>query len=189
MSSLTSTFDECRKQPDGETLAKMRDHYFTDAIMNEKDCDSAGSINIPNTGAIHAIKQKKEREKYAKYLTTALKILNDRLDALEDKLVDRYGEYFAAHFAIDHLDDETYKHIMAIQDDEERRQEFAKALNEGLDNGTIDADAFDDKPEFKEWLEVRKEKELNITSQKVENSNSIDIKPNTEGGFDALFSK
>ena len=194
MSSLTATFDECRKQPDGETLEQMRAHYFTDAIMNEKDCTSAGGLNIPQADAIEAITNRKKQKKYAKNITFALKLLNDRLAQiqaklaqLEDELIRNHGEAFAAHLSIDHLDDETYNHIMVIQDTEERRHEFAKALNEGLENGTIDADAFDDKPEFKEWLDVRKEKELNITSQKVENSQSMSNDADLKDDFGSLF--
>ena len=187
MSSLTCKFTESCKQPDGETLKQMREHYFTDAIMNEKESPNTGGLNIPQADAIECIKERKKREEYAKYITSILKTLNNRLDALEDKLIEKYGEYFAATLAVDHLDDETYKHIMATQDDEERRHKFAKALNEGLENGTIDADAFDDKPEFKEWLDVRKEKELNITSQKVENSQSMSNDADLKDDFGSLF--
>lgn len=201
MSSLTCKFTESCKQPDGEALAKIRDHFLADIIMNEKYSSSSSSINIPQVDAIVAFKDRKKLEEYAKYIATALKILNERLDALEDKLIDKYGEYFAATLAVDHLDDETYKHIMTIQNDEDRRQEFAKALNEGLENGTIEKDAFDDNPEFKEWLEVRKEEELHLiiekqnnlelansisTEQKISNAHSISD-GNEEDAFNSIF--
>ena len=59
MSSLTSTFDECRKQPDGETLEQMRAHYFTDIVMNERDSTSAGGINLPQAGIANGVKERK----------------------------------------------------------------------------------------------------------------------------------
>ena len=130
MSSLTSTFDECRKQPDGETLEQMRAHYFTDAIMNEKESPNTGGLNIPHAGVIDAIKDRKKREKYAKDITFALKLLNDRLAQIqvqlaqiENELVDKYGVYFADDLAAEYLDTETNTALMLIQDDEERRHD------------------------------------------------------------------
>jgi len=203
MSSLTSTFDECRKQPDGETLEQMRAHYFTDAIMNEKESPNTGGLNIPHAGVIDAIKDRKKREKYAKDIAFALKLLNDRLDALEDKLIEKYGEYFAENLAAEHLDEETYKQLMLIDDPEERRKQIAKAINDGLENGTIDKSIINENPDFKEWLDVSKEYELNELQETMISheeskqqlkpdefvNHNTDQKVNLESGFDALFSK
>lgn len=189
MSSLTCIFDECRKQPDGETLEQLRANYFTNIVMNERESTSAGGINIPQAGITNGVKEKKEREKTAKDMAFAVKLMNDRLAQIEAKMVDKYGEDFAENFAAEYFDEDTYKDLMSIQDQEERRREIAKAINEGIENGTIDPDTINENPDFSEWLDVRKEKELNITSQKVENSNSVEFEPKTESGFDAVFSK
>ena len=203
MSSLTCKFTESCKQSDGEKLAKIRDHFLADAIMNEKDPSSSSSINIPQVGAIVAIKDRKKREEYAKYIATALKLLNDRLDALEDKLIEKYGEYFAENLAAEHLDDETYKQLMLIDDQDERRKQIAKAINEGTENGTIDKSIINENPDFKEWLDVSKEYELNELEETMISheeskqqlkpeefvSHNTDQKVNLESGFDALFSK
>jgi len=196
MSSLTCKFTESCKQPDGETLVKIRDHYFADAVMNEKESPNTGGLNIPHADVIEAIKDRKKREEYAKYIATSLKLLNDRLDAIEDELIRNHGEDFAAHLAVDHLDNETYKHIMAIQDTEERRHEFAVAINEGLENGTIKKDAFKDNPEFKEWLDVRKEikqqrtlstnVDSEISELKIQENHNVTEK-NEEDVFDSIF--
>jgi len=126
MSSLTSTFDKCSKHSGGETLEKILSNYLADIIMNENESPDRGGLNIPHAGVIECIKDRKKREEYAKYIATALKILNDRLDALEDKLIDKYGEDFAENLAAEYLDDETYKQLMLIDDKDERRRQIAK---------------------------------------------------------------
>ena len=178
MSSLTSTFDECRKQPDGETLEQMRAHYFTDAIMNEKESPNTGGLNIPQAGAIEAITNRKKREKYAKDIAFAVKLMNDRLDALEDKLIEKYGEYFAENLAAEYLDDETYKQLMSIDDQDERRRQIAHEINKGIENGTIKYNSTN--PDFKEWLDVNKQYEINEFEKTIQVNEEINQKQTLE---------
>jgi len=166
MSSLTATFDECRKQPDGETLEQMRANYFTDIVMNERDCTSAGGLNIPQAGIINGVKEKKERKKHAKDVAFALKLLNDRLVALEaelawieDKLIRNNGVYFADDLAAEYLDAETNRTLMLIQDDEERRHAVAKELNKGIENGTLKSEKIYENTDIEKWLTVSKDYE------------------------------
>ena len=181
MSSLTSTFDECRKQPDGKTLEQMRAHYFTDAIMNEKESPNTGGLNIPHADVLECIKDRKKREEYTKYITRILKSLNTRLDALEaqlarieDKLIRNHGKYFADELAAEYLDAETNKTLMLIQDDEERRHATANALNDGIENGTVDSVEIYKNTDIKEWLDVSKERENLIESKQDLKGSKVD---------------
>lgn len=189
MSSLTSIFDECRKQPDGETIDQLRANYFIDAAMNERGVSNSGGLAINPSGIVNSAKIAKEKEKHAKDMAFALKLLNDRLTQIEANLVDKYGEDFAENLAAEYLDEYTYKELMSIEDKEERRRQIAQAINEGIENGTIDPNTINENPDFMEWLDVRREETLNIASQEVENSNSVEPEPKTESGFDVLFSK
>ncbi|MBL4623179.1 MAG: hypothetical protein JKY89_12360, partial [Immundisolibacteraceae bacterium] len=124
MSSLTSTFDKCSKHSGGETLEKILSNYLADIIMNENESPDTGGLNIPHSGVIECIKERKTREEYTKYIATALKLLNDRLDALEaqlarieDMLIRNHGVYFADELAATYLNDETNTALMLIQDD------------------------------------------------------------------------
>lgn len=184
---LTSTFDECRKQPDGESIDQLRANYFIDAAMNERGVSSAGGLAINPSGIVNSAKIAKEKEKHAKYITTALKLMNDRLAQIEARLVDKYGEDFAENLAAEYLDEDTYKKLMSIQDKDERRRQIAQAINEGIENGSIDPDAINENPDFAEWLDVRRENELNITSQKIENSQSMSEDANLKDDFGSLF--
>ena len=114
--------------------------------------------------------------------------MSDRLAQIEANLVDKYGEYFAENLAAEYLDEETYKQLMSIEDQDERREQIAIAINQGIENGTIDPDAINENPDFAEWLDARKEKELNITSQEVENNQSMSDDTNLKDDFGSLFS-
>ncbi len=185
MNDLTAIFDECRKLPNHEDLETLRLHYFIDASMNEKE--DVSSLRVMQTPSIQAVKDKKQRDK--QFQENILIILNNRLADIENRLIDKYGEYFAENLAAEHLDDETYKLLMTIDDQNERREQIAKMINDGIEEGTIDLDAINENPDLKEWLEVRKELELNINSQEIENSNSVEFETKTESRFDAVFSK
>lgn len=200
MSSLTATFDECRKQPDGETLLQLRANYFIDIVMNERDCTNAGGLNIPQAGIINGVKERKERERNAKDIAFAVKLMSDRLAQIEANMVDKYGEDFAENLAAEYLDDETYKQLMLIDDKDERRRQIAKVINEGRENGSINFDAINKNPDFKEWLEVHKEKQYLIeagqsanhsvsSEQKVENTHNSEQRSDLESGLDSFFAK
>jgi len=202
MSNLTSTFDECRKQPDGETIDQLRANYFIDVAMNERDSTSAGGIIIPQAGIVNGVKERKERERSAKDIAFALKLLNDRLAQIEASLVDKYGEDFAENLTAEYLDEDTYKELMSIEDKEERRHAIANVIKEGIKIGTIDPATFNENSDFKEWLEVNNEleqqrvisKQINLenevlSEQKIENTHEADQRIDLESGFDSLFTK
>jgi len=185
--TLTSAFDECRKQPNGETIDQLRANYFIDAAMNERGVSSAGGLAINPSGLVNNTKIAKEKEKHAKDMIFALKLMNDRIARIEANLIDKYGEDFAENLAAGYLDDETYKQLMSIEDKDERRRQIAQVINEGIESGTIDPDAINENPDFAEWLDVRNETELNITSQEVENSQSMSEDANLKDDFGSLF--
>lgn len=187
MSNLTSNFNECCKQPDDESLLQIRANYFTDIVMNERESTSAGGINIPQAGIANGVTERKKREKNAKDIAFAVKLMNDRLAQIEANLVDKYGEDFAENLAAEYLDEDTYKELMSIEDKEERRHAIANALNEGIGNGTIDPDAINENPDFKEWLDLRKEKDHMIQLEQSSENLELDTTISSENNVEETF--
>jgi len=104
--------------------------------------------------------------------------LSRQLEAITNDMIAKYGEDFADNLAAEFLDEETYKKLMKIEDPEERRKAIAHAINDGVQNGTIDADAAYKNPDFKGWLD--KHKEVVQQAYETETSLSRDMKASTE---------
>ena len=96
-------------------------------------------------------------------------MLND-ISLMEANLADKYGEDFAENLAAEHLDKETYMKIMAIEDQEERRDAIAEALLDGIENGTIDPDTLNG--DIRSWLDA---KEQAHQTQELESARSNSV--------------
>ena len=190
MSSLTSIFDECRKQPDGETLEHLRANYFIGALMNESDAVSVGGLIINPSARINNANSAKEKERRAN-TAILIKLMNDRLAQIqaqlaqiENELVDKYGVYFADDLAAEYLDVETNKTLMLIQDDEERRHAIANALNDGIKNGTVESEKIYKNTDIKEWLDVSKERENLIEAKQNLQDSKLDTTISSENNVE-----
>ena len=195
---LTKMFDASH-HGNSLSLEEIRHNYSVSAKMNNSDDTSIGGININpsgRTGELLGV----DKDKKAAREFLLMTMLND-IDAMEASLVDKYGEDFAENLAAEHLDEDTYMRLMAIEDQDERRRQIAIELNEGIGNGTIDRNAIDN-PDFKEWIEKRVEVEnLVVENAKlaaiidptpaivdgVDNSYSTDVEHNNIATLDKLF--
>ena len=112
--------------------------------------------------------EKKERDKKASSDTFMLLVLLDRINALETDLAAKYGENFAEDLFADlHqqglIEQEDYDRIMAIKDQDERRQAIAVNIQQGLEKGTItDSDLEENPWDVHEWLGPRVEREAEV---------------------------
>ena len=105
-------------------------------------------------------KKRKDPSGEKKDTLLLLALLESQIQFLESSLADRYGEDFAENLAAEYLDEETYRELMAIEDQEERRHAIAIAIAEGIENGSIDPSELYKDPEIRDWLE--KHSELNV---------------------------
>jgi hypothetical protein len=179
-SDLTKSFDVSRQTPSGQSLEQLRQNYFIEASMSGSDDASIGGLQVNTNGrkGAAALAEKKAQQATNDFLLLAE--LQRQLSAIEDSMINKYGEDFAEQFAAEYLDEDTFNTIMQIDDPEERRRAFAQAINDGIKNGTIDAADVYDNPDFMQWLdkhdEVRMaENEAKITSK---NSSELDIAQN-----------
>ena len=87
--------------------------------------------------------------------------------------------------------------IMQIEDEAERREAIAKAINDGIRSGEIDVQKAFENPDFRDWLNKHNEiteMELNLGATKAPKNQPIDNEfsttPSTQlaPGLDSLFS-
>lgn len=135
-------------------------------------------------------RKQKERSDQKRDQLALLVLLDDQIHGLEITLADRYGEDFAANLAAEYLDEETFKSLMAIEDQSDRRAAIADAINEGIRNGSIDPEDIRRDPEIMEWLEKNLEKR-NLHQQTSVDSDfahhDSDITQALESDLDAVF--
>ena len=86
-------------------------------------------------------------------------------------MVAKYGEDFAEQFAADLLDEQTYKKVMSIQDQKDRRKAIAEAISDGVANGTIDQQKAYENPDFAQWLDAH----ADLTQDMCLNANNEQI--------------
>jgi len=144
----------------------------------------------------HALEQtnperkQKERSDQKRDQLALLVLLDDHIHGLEITLADRYGEDFAENLAAEYLDEETFKSLMAIEDQSERRHAIAVALSEGIANGSIDPEEINRDPELSDWLDKQLEKrelrqESSIESELAVHETEID--QSLESGLESVF--
>lgn len=110
-------------------------------------------------------KNREAREDRAEHALFIMETLVNQIASLEATLEDRYGDNFAENLAAEYLDENTYKKLMSIEDQDERRHAIAITIGEGIANGTIDPSEIYADPVMKQWLEAHTEKERLITSE------------------------
>lgn len=160
---------------------------------------SADDVSVRMVNAVSAQHRendiKKKQEQSAKDLLVTLEQIRQQFEKLEAQMIDKYGEDFAEQFAAELLDEETYKKIMEIEDQEERRQAIAEAILKGIEDGTIDPEEVFKNPDFKQWLEANAKI---IEARAAIENNGQSLKDNTinhdneqranlEQGFDSIF--
>src|SRR5690606_25855039 len=105
--------------------------------------------------------EKRERERKESRDTFMLLALLNRINALESDLAAKYGENFAEDLFADlHeqglIEQEDYDRIMAIKDQDERRQAIAMNIQQGLEKGTItEADLAKHPWDVRKWTDMR----------------------------------
>lgn len=135
-------------------------------------------------------KKRKDASCEKKDSLTLLALLDSQIQILETSLADRYGDDFAENLAAEYLDEETYKELMAIEDQDERRAAIAAAINEGIANGTIDPSEIYADAELKEWLEkhaTRSDLENQKTLETGLAYDSVDHDSSLEGSLSAIL--
>lgn len=157
--TLAPDFDNASKITVGESLDQIRHNFYVSASMSESDENSIGGININQSGRINSSAASKSKEKRATDSAMLAAILNSTLADLEASMVNKYGEDFAENLAAELLDEETYKRVMSIVDQDERRRQIAIEINQGLSDGSIDASRFNQNQDFVQWLDARDENE------------------------------
>jgi len=117
-------------------------------------------------GAALASRRRSEQANKAKAKArtadTVLAAILEDIARIENDLVTQYGQGFAGDLLADlcakgRVSDDEYAHIMAIEDNTERRCAIAIRIQEGLDNGTIKPDDLQGHPWAREWLDKHKE--------------------------------
>ncbi len=203
---LRTLFDISRQVPTGETLEQIRQNYYIAAKMHGDDSSSIGGLNINMSGrtdmAFLDSDKKKKREHEDLVLT--LMIHNMTIQQIDERLAAQYGENFAEDLAAEYLDEETYKRLMEIEDQTERRRQIAIELNKGIQDGTIDTDKIHGNSDFEGWLgahEIEEQCELersrsnvqlddsypdNTNDAKVEGNHNL-TEGNEESAFNAIF--
>ena len=153
---LRSQFDHAKTQADvSETLEQIRHHFSVTLKMHGSDDATMGGLNINTSGRTDSVILSKDKQRRATYDMIFMAMLDQQLEMIERAMIKKYGEDFAEQFAAELLDEETFNALMQIKDPEERRQAFADAINEGVRNGTIDAEHAFRNPDYKEWLHAR----------------------------------
>ncbi len=180
---LTEMFDASR-HGNGLSLEEIRHNYSVSAKMSDSDDTSIGGININpsgRTGELLGI----DKDKKAAREFLLMTMLND-LGAMEVNLVDKYGEDFAENLAAEHLDEDTYMRLMAIEDQDERRRRIALELKQGIENGTVDADVLFENGDIKEWVEARSALEAHVVADaRIAAETKLDV--TDENGVDNAY--
>lgn len=150
---LTKVFDDKRQMPTGETLDQIRQNYFIAAQMNGSDDKSVGGLNINTSGRRDNITLEREKKKLGDQILMAM--ASDSLARLEESLIAKYGEDFAENWAAELLDKDVYGRLMQIKDQDERRSEIARAIQNGVKDGTISTGDLDKTPDIQDWVNAR----------------------------------
>ncbi len=155
--NLKTLFDISRQIPPAETLEQIRQNYFIAATMKGDDAPSIGGLNINMSGRKDAASLNNDKKKRHKDDTALLLMIsNMSIEQMENRLAAQYGENFAENLAAEFLDEETYKRLMEIEDQTERRRQIAFELNKAIESGSIDADEVYRNSDFKDWLDTHK---------------------------------
>ncbi|TDF39160.1 hypothetical protein EYS14_06440 [Alteromonadaceae bacterium M269] len=181
-SDLTKTFGISTETLSGESLEELRAHYFTHANMRELDDTSVGGLRIQAGSRKHtADMERKKQQATSDFLL--IEQLTRQLEAVTEGMVAKYGEGFAAQFAAQYLDKETFERLNQIDDINERRKAFAKAINDRIKDGSINADEAYANPDLAEWLgkheELRRELGSASPLYSVEVEKTAEISPDT----------
>lgn len=178
-----------------ETLEQTRHNYSVQAQISESDDNSHAGVMIKSSqqgkGGISGHK------KDGRSINDLL-MMNDTfqsLAAMENMMVKKYGEDFDLHLAAEFLDDETYKKLASIKDIDQRREAVAQAIHEGIENGSISAEAVDAfSPEFGQWANKRVEHGQEMTlkreaeiHQNVENASKLSSNSSLENDTLSAF--
>jgi len=152
--NLTTQFDASRRVPPAELIEEIRHNYYTAAQMQNNGDPAIGGLRVDMSGRTDmdypGSDNQKKRERNERML--ALMIHNMTLQQIEDQLAARYGENFAENLAAEYLSEESYKRLMSIEDQTERRRQIAVELNQGIRDGSIDADKILGNSDFESWL-------------------------------------
>jgi len=173
-SQLTTMFDAAINQI-GESLETVRHNLYIMTKMLEAGDNTIAGIMINQSGRTEFSELGETKDEKRERDMRFLLLLND-IQQMELQLEAKYGENFAEQLAAEHLDEETYNRLMEIEDKDERRREIAKALKEGIDNGTIDPSALDD-PQLREWVDARSEEQQSYIAQQDTAKISTDTDP------------
>ena len=150
---LRAQFDHAKAQANiGETLEQIRHHFAVALKMSGSDDATMGGLNINTSGRTNSVILSKDKQRRATYDMIFMAMLDQSFELIERAMIDKYGEDFAEQFAADLLDKEIFNALMQIKDPKERRKAFADAINDGIRNGTIDAEYAFRNPDYKEWL-------------------------------------
>ncbi|WP_133471321.1 hypothetical protein [Paraglaciecola marina] len=156
-SDLTKQFDVSRQTPSGQSIEELRQNYFIEASMKGDDSASIGGLQVNTNGRKDAAALALRRQQQATNDILLLSELSRQLDAISDSMRQKYGQHFADDFAAQFLDEETCKKLAQIKDPKEREKATAKAINDGIKDGSIDpADVYAN-PDFKQWLDKHEE--------------------------------
>lgn len=209
--NLTAQFDVSRRIPPAELIERTRHDYYTAAQMQNNGDPAIGGLRVDMSGRTDmdypGSDNQKKRERDERML--ALMIHNMTLQQIEDQLAARYGENFAENLAAEYLNEESYKRLMSIEDKTERRRQIAVELNQGIRDGSIDADKILGNSDFEGWLHARDAEEqrrilqqtqaLNQPDTRTENQVTDDSKIENhhqnqqnaalESGFDKIFGR
>lgn len=208
--NLTTHFDASRRIPPAELINEIRHNYYIDATMKGNSEPVIGGLRVDMSGRTDmdypGSDNQKKRERDERML--ALMIHNMTLQQIEDQLAARYGENFAENLAAEYLDEESYKRLISIEDKTERRRQIAVELNQGIRNGSIDADKILGNSDFEGWLHARDAEEQRIfersqvlnqpdtqssdpavDGQKIEDHHKNQQNTALENGFDKIFGR
>ncbi|SEN38597.1 hypothetical protein [Nitrosomonas marina] len=200
--NLTAQFDASRRISSAELVEEIRHNYYTAAQMQNIGDPTIGGLTVNTSGRTDmdypGSDNQKKRERDERML--ALMIHNMTLQQIEDQLAARYGENFAENLAAEYLDEESYKRLMSIEDKTERRRQIAVELNQGIRDGSIDADKILGNSDFEGWLHAHDMEDHqraakagmnngSIDLQKTENSYQITNTANESAVFDTLIPK
>jgi hypothetical protein len=209
--NLTAHFDASRRIPPAELVEQTRHNYYTAAQMQKNGDPTIGGLSINTSGRTDmdypGSDNQKKRERDERML--ALMIHNMTLQQIEDQLAARYGENFAENLAAEYLSEDSYKRLMSIEDKTERRRQIAVELNQGIRNGSIDADKILGNSDFEGWLHAHDMEEQRMLQKsrgfsqndtesnhphsndaersRVENAHTLTKGTDEESAFNAIF--
>ncbi|ODS23241.1 hypothetical protein AB835_09800 [Candidatus Endobugula sertula] len=193
-SHFTDTFLTASQKTQIDEIAKLDQYYELEALTANND-ENIGGGRMVKTSA-HSKTNQHEQDKKHRNLLRAITEQQQILDQIDAAMVAKYGEDFAEQFAADLLDEQPYKKVMSIQDQKERREAIAEAINDGIATGTIDQQKAYENPDFGNWLD--KSSELSDMRQRHETAlvmadneaNEIMLAKDQsqETAFDNLFS-